>query len=113
MVLDERPGKEIAFGAVGVFWGSEIRWQPVPLEAFAAFLEPGFGKIACNFSVRPYGDRRSMLTFDCRVALTDPVSQRGFDRYWRLVRPFVGHIMRAALAAIATDATRVTSPTST
>jgi hypothetical protein len=106
VLLGERPGEEIAFGAVGVFWRGEIRWENVGPEEFATFTKPGYGTIACNFSVRPYGADRTVLSFDCRVATTDERSRRGFRRYWTVVRPFVGHIMRAALATIATNATR-------
>jgi hypothetical protein len=106
LLLGERPGEEIAFGSVGVFWHSEIRWEGVGPEEFATFTKPGYGKIACNFSVRPYGADRTVLSFDCRVATTDEHSRRGFRRYWTVVRPFVGHVMRAALATIAENASR-------
>jgi hypothetical protein len=104
--LGERADRETAFGAVGKFWQSTIEWRDVPLAEFTGFAEPGYGKIACNFSVRRYGTGRTLLTYECRVATTDPVARRRFARYWRLVRPFVGHIMRATLAAVRTDATR-------
>jgi hypothetical protein len=51
--LGERDGVEAAFGAVGAFWRPRIDWRDVPLAEFAHFAEPGHGKIACNFSVRP------------------------------------------------------------
>jgi hypothetical protein len=106
IVLGERPGEEIAFGAVGVFWRSVIEWRAVSADDFPGFADPGYGKIACSFSVRPYGPRRSLLTFDCRVGLTGALARRGFGRYWLLVRPFVGHVMRAALATVAEQAVR-------
>jgi hypothetical protein len=98
--LGEREGVEVAFGAVGKFWQGTIEWRDVKPAEFAGFAEPGYGKIACNFSVRPYGPGRTLLTYECRVATTDPVARRRFARYWLLVRPFVGHIMRAAVATI-------------
>ena len=104
--LGERDSSEVAFGAVGKFWQTSIDWRDVPLEEFAAFAEPGWGKIACNFTVRPYGDGTTLLTYECRTATTDPVSRRKFARYWWLIRPFVGHIMRATLATIAVNAAR-------
>jgi hypothetical protein len=105
-LLGQVHGREIAFGAVGVFWRGEIRWRDVEPATFATFAEPGNGKIACSFSVRPYGAGRSVLTFDCRVAATDDRTRRAINRYWLLIRPFVGHIMRAALATAAADAGR-------
>jgi hypothetical protein len=106
LFLGEEPGREIAFGAVGRFWQPDIEWRQVPLDEFAAFDEPGWGKIAAHFSVRPHGSSRTLLTYDCRVATTDEPSRRRFRRYWWLVQPFVGHIFRATLATIATDAER-------
>ncbi len=66
---------------------------------FARFAERGWGKIAANFSVAPYGDSHTLLSYECRTATTDPVSHRRFVRYWWLVRPFVAHIMRATIKA--------------
>jgi hypothetical protein len=106
LVLGEEPGRELAFGAVGRFWQPDIEWRDVPRHDFDDFAEPGWGKIAAGFSVLPYGAERTLLTYACRVAMTDADSRRMFRRYWMLVRPFVGHIFRATLATIATDAER-------
>jgi hypothetical protein len=100
LVLGERPGEEIVFGAVGVFWHPQIEWRAVARDDFAAFADPGFGKIACNFSVRPYGDGATLLSYECRTATTDPAARRAFARYWRVIRPFVAHIMRATVHTI-------------
>ena len=96
---------------MGVFWRGEIRWTDVTAEEFATFAESGYGKIACNFSVRPYGPDRTVLMFDCRVATTEEQSHRAFRRFWTVIRPFVGHIMRAALATIAKNASRGSAST--
>ncbi len=105
MLLDESPGREIVFGAVGVFWTPTIRWNlDVAPDAFAAFDEPGWGKIACSYSTRPYGERRTLLTYECRTLTTDDDSRRRFDRYWWLIRPFVRHIMNATVRTIAAHA---------
>jgi hypothetical protein len=102
--LGERDGSELAFGAVGKFWRPNIEWHQVLLADFAAFDEPGWGKIACNFTVRPYGDNRTLLTYECRTATTDPASRRTFGRYWWLVRPVAAYIMRTALVTIGGNA---------
>ena len=107
MSLGEDPPREIAFGAIGRFWQLDISWlEPMPADpqAFAAFDEPGWGKIAANLSVRPYGDGRSLLSYEARTAMTDPASRTKFGRYWAVVSPFVGVIMRAALEAVRVDA---------
>jgi hypothetical protein len=105
MLLDRRPGHEIVFGAIGVFWTPTIRWNTdVAPNEFAAFAEPGWGKIACNYSTRSYGEHRTLLTYECRTLTTDDASRRLFNRYWWLIRPFVGHIMRATVATIGAHA---------
>lgn len=104
LLLGERPDREIAFGAVGKFWQADIEWRDVAATDFVDFTEPGWGKIAANFTVMPYGANSTLLTYECRTVTTDPESRRRFLRYWWLVRPFVGHILRATLATIKADA---------
>jgi hypothetical protein len=106
LVLGERPGREITFGAVGKFWQPVIEWRDISSSEFSGFAEPGWGKIAANFSVARYGERLSLLTYECRTVTTDPESRRQFMRYWRFIRPFVGHIMRATVNKIKADAER-------
>ncbi len=110
MLLDQEPGREIVFGAVGVFWTPTIRWNlDVAPPEFAAFDEPGWGKIACNYSTPSYGERRTLLTYECRTLTTDDESRRLFHRYWWLIRPFVQHIMDATVRTIAVRAEATTT----
>jgi hypothetical protein len=102
--LGEAEGREIAFGAVGSFWRPVIEWRDVAPEDFSAFAEPGWGKIAANFSVLRYGQHSTLLSYQCRTVTTDPDSRRKFLRYWWLIRPFVAHIMRATVNKIKADA---------
>lgn len=105
--LGERPGREVAFGAVGRFWKPTIEWYAVGTmtpEQFAAFEEPGWGKIAANFSLRQYGEERTLVSYEARTVTTDRDSAQRFARYWALIRPFVGHVERAALATVRRDA---------
>ena len=100
-ILAERADHEIVFGAIGVFWTPTIHWhEPVPPEEFQSFSVEGWGKIACSFSVLPYGDHRSLLTYECRTLTTDAISRARFGKYWRLIRPFVAHIMDATVRTI-------------
>jgi hypothetical protein len=103
VVLGEEPGVELAFGAVGKFWQGSIEWRDVARDDFAAFSEPGFGKIACDLRVRRCGADRTLVTYECRTATTSPDAHSKFARYWWLIRPFVGHIMRATLMTIQRD----------
>lgn len=102
--LGDRPGYEIAFGAVGKFWQSNIEWRDVPTGEFANFAEPGWGKIACHFLVTDTGSGRCCLTYECRTATTDNRGARQMACYWWLIRPFVAHIMRATLRTVAANA---------
>ncbi len=110
--LGRTEGHEIALGAVGRFWTPAIEWRDVTREEFHSFADRGWGKIAVSFSVRPYGETRSLATYECRTATTDPASRRAFARYWALIHAFVAHLMRATLATLQDDVTS-RQPTST
>ncbi len=111
--LGERSNREIAFGGIGRFWQPTIEWLDVPVADFSGFDEPGWGKIAANFSVLPYGASATLLTYEYRTVTTDPGSRRRFLRYWRLIRPFVGHVLRATLRQIAANAEASSAPDTT
>jgi hypothetical protein len=72
----------------------------VAVTDFEAFGEPGFGKIACSFSLRPYGTDRTLVTYECRTLATDETARRGFMRYWRPLAPFIRAVMRSQLRVI-------------
>jgi hypothetical protein len=107
LLLGEQAGRELAFGAVGRFWQANIEWRDVTVEEFPNFAEPGWGKIAANFVVLPYGERTALLTYECRTTTTDAHSRRSFERYWRLMRPFVAHIFRATVRTIRDNAEKI------
>jgi len=104
VVLGEQPDRELAFGAVGKFWQPNIEWRDVDAAEFAAFADPGWGKIAANFSVLPCGEDATLLSYECRTHTTDAASRRQFARYWWLMRPFIAHIFRATVRTIRDDA---------
>ncbi len=99
--LAEERAREIVFGAVGKPWMADIEWKTVPPDEFAGFDEPGWAKIVASLSVREYGSERSILTYEARTAMTDDDSRQRFSRYWTVVSPFVGTIMRALLRTVA------------
>ncbi|GAA4832286.1 hypothetical protein [Saccharopolyspora rosea] len=106
VLLGEQPGQEAVFGAVGRFWTPIVRWEQVTAEGFADYTKPGRGKMVSSLSVRPYGRCSSLLTYDIRTVLNDPMTRRVFVLYWRTVAPFVKAIMRATLRAAAEQARR-------
>ena len=105
VLLGEEPPNEIAFGVVGRFWAGETVWAQIDAADFETFAEPGFGKIACNFSLRPYGADRTLVTYECRTLATDENARRGFMRYWRPLAPFIGLVMRSQLRVIEAETT--------
>ena len=107
LFLGEAPGREVVLGAIGRFWQPDIQWYQVAgmtPEEFAGFTEPDWGRIAAGFSLRPYGQARTLISYEARTATADPASARRFARYWWLVRPFVRTIMQATLSTIREDA---------
>ena len=98
--LAENDDHELVLGSIGRFWQTVIDWQPVDAATFPEFATPGYGKIAMGIRVDPVGSGRSCITYEARTQLTDDASRAKFGRYWKLVSPFAGHIMRAALRTI-------------
>jgi len=101
VLLGEDPPHEIAFGAIGRFWAGETSWEQIDAEQFAAFDRPGLARIACDFSLRPYGGDRTLVSYECRTQATDDAARRGFLRYWRALSPFVGVVLRSQLRVVA------------
>lgn len=104
VALGEQPGREVLFGAVGRFWTPIVRWQPIEAGEFTEYGKPGLGKIVCSLSVREYGRNSSLVTYDVRTILNDPITRRVFGLYWRTVKPFVRAIMRATIRTAAEKA---------
>ena len=104
--LGEHRPNEVVFGAIGRFWGGKTTWGEIDAAGFSDYQEPGYAKIACNLSFRPYGERRTIVSYEARTQATDGGARRGFLRYWRLVSPFVGVVMRAMLVVVAREAAR-------
>jgi hypothetical protein len=104
--LGEDPPHEVAFGTIGHFWGGETVWEEIDASEFGTFDRPGYARIACNFSVRPYGPSHSLVSYECRTQATDPAARRAFLRYWRPLAPFIGVVMRAQLRVVAAEARR-------
>ncbi|AEH39383.1 hypothetical protein [Halopiger xanaduensis] len=104
MLLDETYGEEFVFGAIGKFWRPAIEWRQVESDEFSAFDEPGYAKLAIGLSIRPYGEDRTLLSYEARTATTDDRAHRNFRRYWRVIGPFAGYLMSRTLKRIAADA---------
>jgi hypothetical protein len=99
--LGEDPPNEVVFGVIGRFWAGETAWAQIDAAAFASFDSPGYAKIAANLSLHSYGDQRTLLSYEARTHATDEAARRAFLRYWTVVSPGVGVVMRSLLAVIA------------
>jgi hypothetical protein len=82
VLLGERPQDEIALGLVGKFWRPVIEFANVTADGFRDFTEPGYAKTIYSLSVRPLGERRTLLSGVMRTATTDRHARRWFRRYW-------------------------------
>jgi hypothetical protein len=109
VLLGQDPPHEIVFGVVGRFWAGETTWRESEAQELPGFAEPGWAKILCNFSLRPYGERRTLVSYEARTKATDPESRTAFLRYWRLVSPMAGVVLRAQLSEVAEEAARAAS----
>jgi hypothetical protein len=95
LLIGEEPGAEFVIGMIGKFMSAtQMEFRRFDPPEFATFAEPGYGKVALNFLVLPYGTGRSLLCTETRTATTDPDSARRFRRYWKVIGPFAGYIMR-------------------
>jgi hypothetical protein len=95
--------QEICFGVIGRFWGGQTVWETIASREFVAFEQPGFAKIACSITLRPYGCVRTLVSYEARTLALDPGSRAAFLRYWSVVRPGVAMVMRACLRAVAEE----------
>jgi hypothetical protein len=107
-LLGERPGTEIALGAIGRFWsiGGNMPVAGIDTpERFAAFDEPGYAKAALDVRVVPHSRGARVIT-ETRVRSTSPDARRRFGRYWGAIRWGSGAIRRSLLHAIRRRALR-------
>jgi hypothetical protein len=105
-VLAETPGREIVMGAVTQPWEADVVFRGLPAEAFAAFRDPGYVKIAWTVRADPAGEGQSVFRTETRAVATDPVARLRFRRYWSVVSPGIILIRRAMLAPVRTEAER-------
>ena len=105
-VLAEVTGREVVVGAVTQPWKANVVFRALPPDAFAAFNEPDYVKIAWTLRADPIGGGG----IDCanRDARHDDRcgARRKFRRYWSLVSPGIVIIRRVAMTLVRADAER-------
>src|SRR5690606_30952545 len=103
ILVDDAP-REVTVGAIGKLWRLDIPFVHVPdANAFAAFAEPGFVKVAWAMRAVPRGWNQTRLEFELRVEPTDEAAWSPFRRYYRVIGPVSRFIRRSSLAAIARE----------
>lgn len=100
VLLAEQSGREFVLGAVGKPWTPSGKLLALDGEGYAAFVAPGYAKIAWNFMVDRPPAAPVRLSTEVRVLCTDNGSRRKFGFYWWLVGPLSGWIRREMLRGI-------------
>ena len=103
-VLAEVAGREVVVGAVTQPWKANVVFRALPPDAFAAFNDPDYVKIAWTLRADPVGVSESIARTETRVMTTDATARRKFRRYWSLVAPGVTIIRLVALTLVRAEA---------
>ena len=74
--------REVVLGAITRPWESNVIFQALDRQAFRAFNEPGFVKIAWTIRADTRHDGRCDFWTETRAIATDDVSRRRFRWYW-------------------------------
>jgi hypothetical protein len=88
-VLAETPGREVVLGAAAQPWLADVTFRPLTPEAFVAFDEPGYVKIAWTLRVDSACPAGTIFSTETRAVATDAEARFLFRRYWRRVVPGV------------------------
>ena len=107
-VLAETPDRDVVVGAVTQPWLADVTFRGVDPDAFAAFAEPGYAKIAWTLEAEPLSPTTSRFRTETRVATTDPRSRTLFRRYWAALSPGILLIRRQSLKLVKAEAERRT-----
>jgi len=100
-ILVDDPPREVVAGAIGQVWRLRIPFVHVDgADAFAAFAEPGYVKVAWAIRLSPLDEGSTRLELEVRVSATDAAAWRRFRRYFLLIGPGSRYIRRSLLRAL-------------
>lgn len=108
--LEEDRPREFVFGVVGKFWSGETIWIETDRKRFMMIEQPGYARIGCHLMLTPLDDSHTLVEYEARTRTTDDASREPFLRYWRVVSPFVGIVMRSTLRVIERTAMTLRMP---
>ena len=104
VILAEIPDREIVVGAVTKPWEPNVTFRSVPPDAFAAFDEPGYVKIAWTLRADSTGTNCSRFLTETRAVATDSFARAKFRRYWSLLSPGIILIRQMSLGPVKKEA---------
>ncbi len=103
-ILVDDPPSEVAVGAIGKVWESDIPFVHVDgVEAYRTFAEPDYARVAWAIRVSPRGEHGARIEFEVRIDATTDEAWERVRRYYLLIGPGSHFIRHAVLAAIARE----------
>jgi hypothetical protein len=102
-ILADEPPRTLVVGAIGKVWKSRIPFLHVAPDAYAAFSEPDWVKVAWSIDVRPLGEHASRVVIEVRVDATDDRAWKKFRRYFRVIGIGSHFIRRSLLDGLARE----------
>jgi len=101
-LLIDDPPRQFVVAAIGKVWQLRIPFVHVAdVDAYAAFADPGYAKVAWAIRITPVEDRNTCrVEVELRVHATDEPAWRRFKRYFRVIAPFSRFIRRSLLRAL-------------
>jgi len=105
-ILEDIPNREVIVGAVTRPWEANVTFRSLAPEAFTAFDEAGYVKIAWTLRADPSDDGGCVFRTETRAVATDRTARRRFRRYWAFLSPGIGLIRWFALAPVKAEAER-------
>jgi hypothetical protein len=106
VVLVEIPDREIVFGSVTKPWEPDVTFRSVSPDAFAAFDEAGYVKIAWTLRADALDAHSSMFRTETRAVATDSSARAKFRWYWSFLSPGIILIRRMSLRPVKKEAER-------
>jgi hypothetical protein len=106
-ILAEIPGREIVVGAVTKPWEPNVTFRPLAPDAFAAFAEPGYVKIAWTLRADPTSATTSVFRTETRAIATDAFAHDKFRWYWSCLSPGIFIIRRMMLGPVKREAEQI------
>jgi hypothetical protein len=103
-VLAGDPGREIVVGAVTKPWEANVTFKGLEPDAFTAFDEPGYVKIAWTLRADRVDEAHAIFRTETRALATDASARARFRNYWACLSPgiilirlvLLGPVKRAA-----------------